>query len=276
MASKKKAPRPAAQDPEGPRNRNSLLPGREAATRLEDFLVACQKSLGRAVRNAQQSAKTDNEFALGERPVYMISGVEFEVKAAMSVGQRKRSFAGESVLVDFDAPAETRSTIKFRIESRPVELLKGAKLELANLDPLGNFGGGARMRAWLVDDKGIPVSGYPVKLHLIRAGDKKGKETLIAATTDAAGRVDFFIDPFKNDLKIVGDREHKQVFLQGSGRGIVPDEYFVWVTAERLERWERVAEASAPQPPEEIRRDAKGPLTLCSEMHRLRYEGAIK
>src|SRR5262245_55294830 len=129
MASRKKEPRPAAPDPEGPRERTSMIQGREAPTRLEDFLVACQKSLGRAVRNAQQSAKTDNEFALGERPVYMISGVEFEVKAAMSVSHRKNRFAGESVLVDFDAPAETRSTIKFRVESRPVELLKGAKLE---------------------------------------------------------------------------------------------------------------------------------------------------
>lgn len=252
-----------------------MIPGREAATRLEEFLVACQKSLGRAVRNAQQSAKTDNEFALGERPVYMISGVEFEVKAAMSVGKRQGRFGGESVLVDFDAPAETRSTLKFRVESRPVELLKGAKLELANMDPLGTLGGGARMRAWLVDDEGIPVSGYPVQLHLIRAGDKKDK-TVIPTTTDAAGRVDFFIDPLNNDLKVVGDRKHKQVFLQGSGRGQVPDEYFVWVTAKRDGSWERAAEGSSPRPPGEIPRDAKGPLTLSSEMHRLRYEGPSK
>jgi hypothetical protein len=273
---KKKVPRPPAPEPDGPRERTSPIKAADTATRLEDFLIACQKSLGRAVRNAQQSAKTDNEFALGERPVYMIQGVEFEVKAGMSISPRQNRSDGDCVLVDFEAPAAERSTIKFRVESRPVELLKGAKLELANMDPQGALGSGARMRAWLVDDKGIPVPGHPVEIHLVRAGDKKGKEPPATATTDAAGRVDFFIDPYRNDMKIVGTRTHKEVFLQGGGRGVVPDEYFVWVTAEPDPAWDRIAEGSTPHPPGGITRNAKGPTILCSEMHRIRSEGVSK
>ena len=238
---------------------------------LEVFLIACQKSLARSVRGAQQSGKADNEFALGERPVYMIESVDLEVSAGIAVVAPTPRAPGESILLDFQAPAELRSRIRFRVQSKPVELMKGAKLELADLDPLGESAPTARMRAWLVDDTGRPVNNHQIELHFARAGEREPKHRIMAVT-DSAGRVDFFIEPSTDDVKVVGDRTRKKVFLRGSGRGINPDEYFVWAVAKRKPSWVRLAGPSAPYPPGSSRDPGGLPDLLYSEMHRIRIE----
>ena len=241
-------------------------------TPLEAFLVACQKSLARSVRSSQQSAKADNEFSLGERPQYVIDGIDFDVSAGVTVVQTEAAVGRERVLVDFDAPAELRSRFRFRVQTKPIELLKGAKLELANLDPLGKSAPTARMRAWLVDVIGRPVSGAEIELHFARAGEKEPKH-VIRAVTDCAGRVDFFVEPASDEVKIVGDRKRKKVFLRSSGRGVNVDEYFVWAVVRRQPQWGPAADASAPYPPHAIALDDEGePLELISELHRLRIE----
>jgi hypothetical protein len=261
------------------RRRRSEAPGTTGAaeprtqeTPLELFLVACQKSLARSVRSAQQGGKADNDFALGERPVYMIDGIDMDVSAGIRVSTPREETGGEHVLLDFQAPAETRSRIRFRVQSRAVELLKGAKLELVNLDPLGVSAPVARMRAWLVDDKGRPVSNAEIELHFARAGEKASKRP-ITVVTDSAGRADFFVEPLTDSVKVVGDRRRRKVFLRGSGRGVNDDEYFVWATAKRKPEWGVVAEPSAPFPPQVIPRDKDlRPELLCSEMHRMRID----
>src|SRR5215813_8003927 len=117
---------------------------------LELFLTACQKSLARSVRTAQQSSKADNEFALGQRPIYMIDGIDMDVSAGIQVAAPRQETGGEHVVLDFHAPADIRSRIRFRVQSTPAELLKGAKLELTNLDPLGLSAPVSRMRTWIV------------------------------------------------------------------------------------------------------------------------------
>src|SRR4051812_32389801 len=234
--------------PAGPRRPPTRRRGREASADtkpaapevpgvpLELFLTACQKSLARSVRTAQQSGKADNEFALGQRPVYMIDGIDMDISAGVLVATPREEAGGERVLLDFQAPADTRSRLRFRVQSTPVELLKGAKLELANLDPLGTSAPIARMRVWLVDVRGRPVPNATIDLHFARAGEKEPKH-VIQAVTDAAGRVDFFVEPMTEEVKIVGDRDRKKVFLRSGGRGINQDEYFVWATAEWKPEW---------------------------------------
>ena len=239
---------------------------------LELFLTACQKSLARSVRTAQQSGKADNEFALGQRPIYMIDGIDMDVSAGVQLATPREQAGGECVLLDFQAPADTRSRIRFRVQSTPVELLKGAKLELANLDPLGTSSPVARMRVWLVDAMGRPVPNATVNLHFARAGEQEPKH-VIQAVTDSAGRVDFFVEPLSDEVKVVGDRDRKKVFLRGSGRGINDDEYFVWATAEWRAEWGDVAQPSPPFPPQPASpagNDEKTGTVLFSEMHRLR------
>ena len=198
-----------------------------------------------------------------------------EIIPAEQIALRIRYFRGEKVLLDFQAPADTRSRIRFRVQSTPVELLKGAKLELANLDPLGTSAPVARMRVWLVDSRGRPVPAATVELHFARAGEKEPKH-VIQAVTDSAGRVDFFVEPASDEVKIVGDRERKKVFLRGSGRGINEDEYFVWATATWRQEWGDAAQPSPPFPPlppaVPAAKGEQAEVLLFSEMHRLKID----
>jgi hypothetical protein len=205
----------------------------------------------------------------------MIDGIDMDVSAGLLVSTPREQSGGERVLLDFQAPADTRSRIRFRVQSTPVELLKGAKLELANLDPLGESAPVARMRTWLVDAAGRPVPNAQVSIHFARAGEKEPKH-VIQAVTDSAGRVDFFVEPMNDEVKVVGDRDRKKVFLRGGGRNINEDEYFVWATADWRPEWGDAAQPSPPFPPRPVAlaagADEKAPLVLFSEMHRLRID----
>jgi hypothetical protein len=267
-AGKRKTP-PRGRGREAPEEKKPAP--ESAAVALELFLTACQKSLARSVRTAQQSAKADNEFALGQRPIYMIDGIDMDVSTGVVVSVRPDEPGGERVLLDFQAPADTRSRIRFRVQSTPVELLKGAKLELANLDPLGTSAPVARMRVWLVDAMGRPVPNATINLHFARAGEKEPKH-VIQAVSDSAGRVDFFVEPMTDEVKIVGDRDRKKVFLRSGGRGVNEDEYFVWATSDWKAEFGPAAEFSPPFPPQEIPVKDGQPTMLCSELHRLKID----
>ena len=232
-------------------------------TTLEAFLVACQKSLARSVKSAQQAGKSDSEFAQGERPVYVIDEVGFNLSVGVHIESGDQKIMAERVLLDFDAPGERRSTLQFTVATKPVEVLIGAKLELANLDPLGELLPDARLRVWLVDDQGRPVPNYPVTLYFCRAGYKTVRE--IKAATNPVGRIDFAVRTEEDKVKNVGVRKPFETFLRGA-----VEEYYVWATTERKQEWKQVVEPTAPRPPRHIARDKDGVLKeLCSELLRL-------
>lgn len=240
-----------------------------SSTTLEEFLVACQKSLARSVRSAQQAAKSDSEFAQGERPVYIIDAIDFELNAGLSLTPHDAKH--EAVVVNFDTPFSERSKLRFRVESKPIELLRNAKLELANLDPLGEQLPNARLRAWLIGEDGRTVPGYPVQIYYARAGDKLARQP-IEVSTDSVGRVDFSVETLENEIKVVGTRDRFPAYVRGGGRGRVADEFFVWVMCHRRPEWE-AGPPPSPQPPVQIKVDDGGqPLQLCSEMIRVRLE----
>jgi len=243
---------------------------------LEEFLVACQKSLARTATSSAEAGKADSEFAQGERPVYVIDSLELDLSVGMRLSPDEDVLSAESVHLDFDAPHEQRSRIKFRVETRPQELLAGAKLQLANLDPLGEELPVVRLRVWLVDDRGMPVPNHPVAIHFARAGDKnlRPKER-IAAQTDVVGRVDFYLETGKaqGNLKVIGVRKRFTVHVKGGARGKAPDEFYVWATCPRSPGWEKVVEPAAPRPPGDVPRDTLGrPVELSTELIRLRLE----
>jgi hypothetical protein len=229
------------------------------------------------MRSAQQTAKSDSEFAHGSRPVYMVEGIDIDLNAAISVASGPTDETTHGVVLDFEAPGEQRSRLHFRVESKPTELIEGAKLELANLDPLGKSLPDARLRAWLVDPSGRPVPKHPIQIYYTRAADKpkaKGAPRMppIEVETDTVGRVDFFVRARKNQIKVVGYKDPYPAFVRGGGRKVVPDEYFLWVVCRRDPKWAQVAPTPAPVPPFPIPEQKKLPDLLMSEMLRLRIE----
>ena len=232
-------------------------------TTLETFLVACQKSLARSVKSARQAGKSDSEFAQGERPVYVIDEVGFNLSAGVHIEADDGRLTGERVLLDFDAAPERRSTLQFTVAMKPIEVLIGAKLELANLDPLGEQLPDARLRVWLVDEQGKAVPGHPVTLHFCRGGYKTVRK--IETKTSPVGRIDFLVRSQENEVKVVGVRKPFKTYLRGT-----VEEYFIWATTKRKKEWTKVVEPSAPRPPRHIARDDDDvPLELCSELLRL-------
>jgi hypothetical protein len=221
---------------------------------LDEFLVACQKSLARSARNAEQTSRSAAEFATGQQALYMIDGLEFDVSTAVVAPGPDEADRQDRVLLDFSAPAERRSRVKFRVESRPMEVIPGARLEMAQLSGPSEPDGRVRFRAWLVDDQGSPVPDYPVQLYFARSGSKRRNlRKPIAAKTDVVGRIDFYVDTEEDTVKIVGVRERHRVFLRGDAR-----EYFVWAVADRADDWETVVEPSPPRPPIKIERGSDG------------------
>lgn len=231
-------------------------------SRLEDVCIAFQKSLARSVKSAQHTARSDSEFAQGERPVYMVNGFEIDLSAGLGLGSDAED-GSDAMLVDLAAPAEDRSRIKFRVDTQPVEILDGAKLEIANLDPLGGGGRDARLRVWLVDHEGSPVPRYPVSLYFARPGDKK-RPVPVNVKTDVVGRIDFWVQTQENKVKVVGIRKRYNAYLQSSGRGRTADEYFVWATCERNPDWSVVADVGAPRPPGVARNASEGSEPILS------------
>lgn len=218
---------------------------------LEDVLIGLQKSLARTVRSAQQASKSDSEFAQGERPVYMIDGLDVDLNAALF---KPSGGADGPILVDLNAPAAERSVIRFRVQAKPLEILGGAKLQLANLDPMGGRGKEPRLRVWLVDSDGRPVQHHPVTLYFARPGSRTGKSSTfsVKTNTDTVGRVDFTVRTSEDSVKVVGTREpFGRIYLRPSSSSVERSdyEYFVWATCPRLPQWQKVVEPTPPIPP---------------------------
>ena len=109
----------------------------EQPVALEEMLTAFQKSLGRANRSSLEASRSESEFLLGIRALYVIEGLNVTLR----VGVRAASFEGSKdkrVIVDFDAPEKERSEVQFRVQSKPLEATKTNEILLADGDPLGN------------------------------------------------------------------------------------------------------------------------------------------
>lgn len=230
---------------------------------LDEFLISCQKSLARTARSAEQAGKSASEFATGQQALYVIDGLEFDLSAAVLVPDPSESSPQNRVMLDFAAPSEQRSRVKFRIETRPMEMVRGARLQIARLSESADPGERIRFRVWLVDDDGSPVPDYPVRLYFARSGSKqRNLREPITARTDIVGRIDFYVDTESQNVKIVGVRERHRVYLKGDAR-----EYFLWAFADRADDWETVVEPPPPRPPITIERAKDGtPQMLYSQV----------
>lgn len=212
----------------------------EQPVTLEDMLTAFQKSLGRANRSSYEASRSEAEFLLGIRSLYVIEGLNVTLR----VGVRAASFEGSKdkrVIVDFDAPEKERSEVQFRVQSKPLEATKANELLLADGDPLGNDRPRFQLIATLI---GVPSSGErevvpdkpapparPLKdeaLHFKIVGGDSGTMDVVALSTNKLGQVKLTIDAAHNSLESSGYRGTlKNVDLIHEN-----DDFFVFVTSE--------------------------------------------
>lgn len=189
--------------------------GGESDVSLEAFLVACQKSLARSVYAAEQAGKADIEFSLGERHLYSIDALDFDLSAAIDVGTAADP-GDDSVRLDFAADPSRRSKLSFRVETKPMTFLEGARLQLADLDPLGKSRPDLHLRIWLANNDRKPVPNYKVFLNVVKAGTRAPNTAqTLELTTDDAGRINFWIRAQANQIDVLGDKVHK-VDLSGA------------------------------------------------------------
>jgi len=162
--------------------------GREGASTLEQFVVACQRSLARAMWHAQQTSKSEVGFAKGERPLYVVQGLDIELNAGMSLDAG--ADATDGVLLDFDATPKRRSKVRFRVETRPLEMERGAKLELAEMNPLRGPEEIPQFAGWVLGTNGRPLSGHAVRVFAASEGAGSHQVQQVVET-DAAGEIRF-------------------------------------------------------------------------------------
>lgn len=166
---------------------------------LEDVMVACQKSLARTQRSAIQAARAAPDLSLADRPTYVIEDLELDLSAGLFVSLKDDQEPNQ-VLLDFDAPSDVRSRLRFRVESRPREYTDDLRLRLANLDALGRRRPAMELRLWLhgeLDDDGNmhePETGVPVEILFAPVGIPGQPVQTVTQRTDYLGRIEIRVD----------------------------------------------------------------------------------
>ena len=207
---------------------------------LEEMLTAFQKSLGRANRSSLEASRAESEFFLGNRPLYVIEGLNVSLR----VGVRAGSIEGaldKRVLVDFDAPETERSEVQFRVQSKPLEATRTNRLLLADVDPLGNERPQVRLIATLIGaprpEEGEEKPDAPDLLprplkdravHFRIIGGESGTMDVVTLRTNQLGQSRLTIDAARNRVESGGSTGIlKKVDLIEKN-----DEYFVFVTSD--------------------------------------------
>lgn len=173
--------------------------GRDKRATLEEFIVACQKSLSRAMRSAQAAARAEHDLSSGERPLYAVEGLQFELKVGAQLIQGENGNSGDRVLLDFDAPADARSTISFRVEPKLIEADDEPTIELANLDVLAEFKPVSRYRIRASDKDGNPMPNRRVSVIFVHPGDTT-VQSRIDLDSDILGQIELTIDPLRSSV----------------------------------------------------------------------------
>jgi hypothetical protein len=204
----------------------------EQPVTLEEMLTAFQKSLGRANRSSYEASRSEAEFLLGIRALYVIEGLNVTLR----VGVRAASFEGsrdKRVIVDFDAPEKERSEVQFRVQSKPLEATKANELLLADADPLGNNRPRFQLIATLIGapSEKPPLPPRPLRdqtLHFKIVGGDSGTMDVVTLRTNKLGQVNLTIDAAHNALESSGYRGtlNKVDLIQEN------DDFFVFVTSE--------------------------------------------
>lgn len=91
------------------------MPAVKQLPTLDDVLLAFEKSMSRARESTREIAAEDEAVAAGEKTLFVVEALDVDLCVAVGLTTR-----GDAVTIDFDAPAEVRSRLKFRIAPKPL------------------------------------------------------------------------------------------------------------------------------------------------------------
>ena len=93
----------------------------DASPTLDEVLVAFQKSLARANEQSFAVARND-EFRTGDKPLFAIDSLDIEFKFTCDVASRGGDGPPDLVRVRLGEGHGDRSTVRFRVAPRAVEV----------------------------------------------------------------------------------------------------------------------------------------------------------
>ncbi len=165
---------------------------------LESFLVACQRSLARSLRAAFEASVAEPDFFRGDRTLFTVQGVEFDVSAALSTDTRTLRAAEQSVRIDLQAPPALRSRLKFTVAPQVRERREELAVQVSNLDPLGSLRPTSRLRVWAAPGGAAGGGGSAVRVTEVEVvfapAGGRGEPIRRPVPLDLAGRADLEID----------------------------------------------------------------------------------
>jgi hypothetical protein len=223
---------------------------------LEDVLVAFEKSLARATQHSVETSRAEVGFGLGERAIYVVDALNLQLKVGLNAALGPEGKLSH-MLVDFsERERDTHSTLEFRVQARPLEMLKGSQLILADLDSMGRLRPVYRLRGTLLlpapppveqlpralpgageaetlEIRSIPTegpeerrlhpqAGLPVEVRII--GGDSNKSDSFTAVTNAVGQFEFTLDAADNSVTC----GNKQGRLAGVDLKEKDDDFFVF------------------------------------------------
>jgi len=177
--------------------------GNDNPATLDEVMIAFQKSLARATQSAQDYADGETGFQTGQKVLYTVEGLDVE----LNVGLTPATTDGQDpdhVAVRFDAPDDSRSSLRFRVKPQPVDAGPEAPqaIRLVRGEPDDN--GSLPIAALFVgqDDAGQPTPLAKQSLQIFITVNNKlhgpfSAKTLTAtqANPDRAGTLPILIQP---------------------------------------------------------------------------------
>ncbi|HAS47050.1 MAG TPA: hypothetical protein DCS93_41585 [Microscillaceae bacterium] len=214
---------------------------------LEEVLVAFKKSLARATLASEQASKYDVQFLLGNRTLYNVGSLNLNLSVGIDIDNQK-GIKNDRILLDFsqEINSDKRSNIQFRVDSLPLEPIKGPKVVLARRNKVNTKDQRNEFKVWAVDRQGEPQKAA-VKIH-VEASEyvqNATPESVIIAgfQTDLMGQLKFEIDfnqsqlivdgmsyELKGYTQVADSDEQKEVTLQLNKN----KEWFLWITQDEV------------------------------------------
>lgn len=177
---------------------------------LEDLLAAFQKSLARSNEASLDVRKRDLDYLKGQRALYVVDSLQIDLKGAISA-PLDQSGNSSQIMIDLKGDPNYLSSVKFSVESSPLEPVQGAKILLTRTRPVAQTPGENHFTSWVINEDGN-ASRESVNIVFEHASGKPQKR-VVTVKTDVLGKVEFIVDGRTGALSLVDQQLEKAVKL---------------------------------------------------------------